>query len=306
MTGRLRRVLVNRPGERFGAAHETEGAFYEEPIDLGLAQAQHDALVAVLEGSGAVVERLGREAGPDSIYTYDPALVCDGGAILLRSGKAIRQPEAPAVGEWFEQNGIPVLARLEAPALADGGDLLWLDSRTLVVGRGFRTNEAGACAIKSALEPYVDAVHVVDLPIDRGADYCLHTLSLISMLDRDLAVVSLPLMPVHLYGLLRERGVELIEIDEEEWDTLAPERARARPARRRDVVRQPEYLEKVMLGRVPGNTNRGIGRGDQGLRRSNLPHFAPATRCSLSIPGAGSLRFPQNGYRYIVSSGTDS
>ena len=233
MTGRLRRVLVNRPGERFGAAHETEGAFYEEPIDLGLAQSQHDALVAVIEESGAVVERLGREAGPDSIYTYDPALVCDGGAILLRSGKAIRQPEAPAVGEWFEQNGIPVLARLEAPALADGGDLLWLDSRTLVVGRGFRTNDAGACAIKSALEPYVDAVHVVDLPIDRGADYCLHTLSLISMLDRDLAVVSLPLMPVHLYELLRERGVELIEIDEGEWDTLAPNVLALGP---RDVV----------------------------------------------------------------------
>jgi N-dimethylarginine dimethylaminohydrolase len=85
----------------------------------------------------------------------------------------------------------------------------------------------------SALEPYVDAVHVVDLPIDRGPDYCLHTLSLISMLDRDLAVVSLPLMPVHLYSLLRERGVELIEIDEQEWDTLAPNVLALAP---RDVV----------------------------------------------------------------------
>jgi N-dimethylarginine dimethylaminohydrolase len=233
MTGRLRRVLVNRPGERFGAAHETAGAFYEEAVDLARAQAQHDALVAVLEESGAVVERLGRESGPDSIYTYDPALVCDGGAILLRSGKAIRRPEAPAMGEWFARNGVPVLASLEEPALADGGDLLWLDSRTLVVGRGFRTNDAGACAIKAALEPYVDAVHVVDLPIDRGADFCLHTLSLISMLDRDLAVVSLPLMPVHLYELLRERGVELIEIDEGEWDSLAPNVLALGP---RDVV----------------------------------------------------------------------
>jgi N-dimethylarginine dimethylaminohydrolase len=222
MAGRLLRVLVNRPGERYGAAHETEGAFYAEPIDLGRARAQHDALVTVLEDSGAQVERLDRESGPDSIYTYDPAFVCDGGAVLLRSGKAIRQPEAPAMGEWFESNGIPVLARLEAPALADGGDLLWLDSRTLVIGRGFRTNEAGAAAIRKAVEPYVEEVHVVDLPIDRGADYCLHTLSLISMLDRDLAVVSLPLMPVHLYGLLGERGVELVEIDEGEWDSLAP------------------------------------------------------------------------------------
>ena len=75
MAGRLLRVLVNRPGERFGAAHETEGAFYAEPVDLALAQAQHDALVTVLEDAGAQVERLGSEAGPDSIYTYDPALV---------------------------------------------------------------------------------------------------------------------------------------------------------------------------------------------------------------------------------------
>ena len=86
----------------------------------------------------------GDEAGPDSIYTYDPALVCDGGAVLLRSGKPIRQPEAPAMGDWFERNGIPVLARLEAPALADGGDLLWLDSRTLVIGRGL-PHQRGRC-----------------------------------------------------------------------------------------------------------------------------------------------------------------
>src|SRR5262245_13960657 len=123
MAGRLRRVLVNRPGERFGAAHATEGAHYAEAVDLPLAQAQHDALVALLESAGAQVERLGVEAGPASIYTYDPALVCDGGAILLRSGKPIRQPEAAAMGAWFEGNGIPVLARLEAPELADGGDL---------------------------------------------------------------------------------------------------------------------------------------------------------------------------------------
>jgi N-dimethylarginine dimethylaminohydrolase len=267
MAGRLRRVLVNRPGERFGSAHETEGAFYEQEIDLPLAQAQHDALVAVLEESGAVVERLGSEAGPDSIYTYDPALVCEGGAILLRSGKLIRQPEPAVMGEWFERNGIPVLARLEAPALADGGDLLWLDSRTLVVGRGFRTNDAGACAIKHVLEPYA-TVHVVDLPIDRGADFCLHTLSLISMLDRDLAVVSLPLMPVHLYELLRERGVELIEIAEDEWDTLAPNVLALAP---RDVVMLSgnPYTSKRL--RAAGCRVREIEGSDVALKGSGGP-----------------------------------
>ncbi len=268
MAGRLLRVLVNRPGERYGAAHETEGAFYAEPIDLARAQSQHDALVTVLEDSGAQVERLDRESGPDSIYTYDPALVCDGGAILLRSGKPIRQPEAPAMGEWFEANGIPVLARLEAPALADGGDLLWLDSRTLVIGRGFRTNEAGAAAIKRAIEPFAETVHVVDLPFDRGADYCLHTLSVISMLDRDLAVVSLPLMPVHLYELLRERGVELIEIDEREWDSLAPNVLALGP---RDVVMlagNPRTAEKL---RAAGCRVQEVEGSDVAIKGSGGP-----------------------------------
>ena len=252
--------------------------------------------MTVLEDAGAQVERLEHETGPDSIYTYDPALVCDGGAILLRSGKAIRQPEAPAMGEWFEANGIPVLARLEGPALADGGDLLWLDSRTLVIGRGFRTNDAGALAIKRALEPYVDEVHVVDLPIDRGADYCLHTLSLISMLDRDLAVVSLPLMPVHLYELLRARGVELIEIDAGEWDSLAPNVLALGPARCRHARRQSPHRREAPRGGLPRTGDRGFGRRDQGLRRPDLPDIALTTKCRLSIPRAGSIRFPQNGY----------
>ena len=50
-----------------------------------------------------------------------------------------RRSGSPRRRRWASgssSNGIPVLARLEAPALADGGDLLWLDSRTLVVGRG--------------------------------------------------------------------------------------------------------------------------------------------------------------------------
>lgn len=222
MAGRLRRVLVNRPGPRFGAGHETEGAFYPEPIDLPLAQRQHDGLVALLEGAGATVERLDHEAGADSIYTYDPAVVTDGGAIVLRSSKLIRQPEADAHADWFTRNGIPILHRLTGGATADGGDLLWLDSRTLVIGRTFRTNDEGARQIEAAVRPHVDAVHVIDLPINNGAEECLHTLSLISLLDRDLAVVSTRLMPVHLRSLLAERGVECVEIEASEWDSLAP------------------------------------------------------------------------------------
>ena len=130
MSGRLRRVLVNRPGAVFGAAHETPGAHYPEPIDLARAQAQHDALVGLLEAAGARVELLGRESGPDSIYTYDCGVVTAGGAVVLRSGKDVRLAEAEPVGAWYRANGVPVLGAIEAPGTVDGGDLLWLDDRT--------------------------------------------------------------------------------------------------------------------------------------------------------------------------------
>jgi N-dimethylarginine dimethylaminohydrolase len=222
MYGRLRRVLVNRPGARYGAAFETEGAFYAAPVDLARAQAEHDALVGLLEQAGAAVDRLDGEAGPDSIYVYDPAVVCDGGAVLLRSGKTVRRAEPAAHGAWLRAHGIPVLHELAEPALCDGGDLLWLDERTLVIGRGFRTNAQGAREVADAVGPWVDEVHVVDLPYDLGPEHCLHTLSFVSMLDRDLAVVHRPLMPVALWRLLAERGVELVDVDPDEYATQAP------------------------------------------------------------------------------------
>jgi len=113
---------------------------------------------------------------------------------------------------------VPVVARLEAPACAEGGDTLWLDERTLLVGLGYRTNEAGLAGLRTAL-PEVDVL-AFDLPHFHGRREVLHLLSLISPLDRDLALVHLPLMPVRLVRLLEERGVRFVEVPEEELDGL--------------------------------------------------------------------------------------
>ena len=118
----------------------------------------------------------------------------------------------------FEAAGVPVLARLEAPATAEGGDTLWLDERTLLVGLGYRTNEAGARALAEAL-PGVD-VRTYDLAHWHGVDEVMHLMSLISPLDDDLAVVYPPLVPVRLMQLLAERGIELVEVPDEEFDSM--------------------------------------------------------------------------------------
>src|SRR5919204_3210020 len=149
-TATLRRVLVRAPRAE-DCTRWREFGWRAEPDAVALA-AEHEAFAAELADFGAEVV-FAEEPLPgalDAIYAYDPALVADAGAILLRPGKELRRGEPAALGRDLERAGVPVAARLEAPALAEGGDTLWLDERTLLVGLGYRTNEAGAEALRRA------------------------------------------------------------------------------------------------------------------------------------------------------------
>jgi len=217
-TATLRRVLVRAPRAE-DCARWRELGWHAEP-DAARIAAEHEAFAAELADFGAEVV-FAEEPLPgalDSIYTCDPALIADAGAILLRPGKELRRDEPEALGRDLERAGVPVAARLEAPALAEGGDTLWLDERTLLVGLGYRTNEAGAEALRRAL-PGVEVV-TFDLVHYRGPGEVLHLLSFISPLDADLALVYPPLAPTRLLQLLAERGVRTVEVPDEEYDSL--------------------------------------------------------------------------------------
>ncbi|MFN8185580.1 MAG: arginine deiminase family protein [Gaiellales bacterium] len=220
MTAPLRRVLVRAPAEDAIAAWREYG-WRAAPDPVGLA-AEHEAFCAALSDSGAevVVGRTPEPGNPDAIYVYDPALVAVAGAILLRPGKEGRRSEVAAMEADLRAAGVPVAGRIEPPATVEGGDTLWLDSRTLLVGIGYRTNEAGVAALAAAL-PEVDVL-AFDLPHHRGAGEVLHLMSFISPLADDLAVVYLPLMPVRLVRLLEERGIRLVHVADEEFETMGP------------------------------------------------------------------------------------
>ena len=216
MTATLRRVLVRRPG---GVERWREFGWRSAPDPVRLLE-EHEGFVAALVGAGVeVVVGAPLDAALDAIYVHDPAAVTSDGAILLRPGKELRQMEVEAIEGDFAAAGIEVLARLEPPATAEGGDMLWLDDRTLVVGRGYRTNDAGVDALRRAL-PDADVV-AVDLPHYHGRAEVMHMLSLVSPLADDLAVVYLPLMPVRLVELLEERGVGFVDVPEEECESMA-------------------------------------------------------------------------------------
>jgi dimethylargininase len=218
MTAPLREVLVKRPGGAFGWAFEDPSAGFLHAVDLPEAQRQHDRLRSILEDLGVRVHELGREGpSPDQVYVFDPAVVTDRGAVLLRSGKPGRRGEEEALGGWFEEQGIPVIGRIEPPGTVDGGDTFWLRPDLFCIGRSLRTNRAGAEQLAALMG---GDVRFFDVPYGEGPDVCLHLMSLISPVAPDLAVVFLPLLPSGLFELLREECVQMVCVPEEEMPTL--------------------------------------------------------------------------------------
>lgn len=252
---RVRRVYVRAP--RAGdLAHWREFGWHAEP-DPERAAEEHRALRAELERAGAEV-LLGEapvDGDPDAIYAYDPVLPTDGGVILLRPGKPSRRREPEALARDLEDAGLRVLGALREPACAEGGDLFWLDARTLAVGRGYRTNDAGIAALRELL-PDVEVL-AFDLPHLHGPGECLHLLSLLSPLDVDLAVGYPPLIPVRLMEELAARGIELIEVPEEEFPTMGPNVLALAPRVALALEGNPETKRRMEAAGVRVRTYRG-------------------------------------------------
>ncbi len=222
MVSPLRSVLIRRPDSAFALADPAEWHYNHRP-NLEIAREEHDALAAILREAGAEVlyhdEALPEHA--DAIFAFDPSLVTDAGAIILSMGKERRRGEEGAMARCYERLGIPILAMLHGEARAEGGDLLWLDHETLAVGLGFRTNVEGLRQLREALSGIGVSVLPVELPYYTGPEACLHLLSMISIIDYDMAVVYPPLMAVPFWQELQRRGFQLIEIPEEEYATMA-------------------------------------------------------------------------------------
>lgn len=189
--------------------------------DLKILEREHEAFRALLIDAGAeLVEARGEPGNLDSLYVYDPALIVRGGAILLRPGKEGRLGEPEALRPDLEAADIPILARLEPPATAEGGDTVWLDQTTLLVGRSYRTNDAGIEMLRGLL-PGAEVL-AFDLPHVRGRGEVMHLRSLLNPVSPQLALAFSPLLPARLVELLERRGIRLIEVPEEEFATMGP------------------------------------------------------------------------------------
>ncbi len=218
MTAPLTRVMMHRPGDAMASADPAVWHYGGE-LNGALLEQQHAAFTSLVEQSGATVEWLPSPNSElaDATFTHDPSLVTAEGAILLNMGKPLRKGETAAHRGYYANANVPILGELEAPGTAEAGDCLWLDEKTLAVGRGFRTNQAGIDQLQDILTPLNVDVLAFDLPMYTGKDACLHLMSIISLLDQDMALIHEPLFPVGLYQLLESRGVQLLAAPEGEF-----------------------------------------------------------------------------------------
>jgi N-dimethylarginine dimethylaminohydrolase len=216
MSAPLRRVLLRRPA----VTGDFTGAGWRVPDPRSLAR-QHEAFGQLLTDLGCHVEIAPPAEGlVDATYVRDAGLVTGAGAVLFQMSKPARVAEPALLGGALTAAGVPVVAQLTGAARADGGDFIWLDEHTMMAGRSYRTNAEGLRQVAQALAAEGASLAAVDLPHDRGPGYVLHLMSLISPVADDLAVVYPPLAPVALMLTLAERGIRVVPVDAEEYETM--------------------------------------------------------------------------------------
>lgn len=225
-TGKIKSLFIKKVQQAFISDAHIEQ--YWQPLnylgkpDINIATDEYKNFEAILQEHGATIYYLPQDetVNMDSIYCRDAAIATDKGMILCNMGKAARMQEPLAEKKAFETNGIAVLGSITAPGTIEGGDVAWLDEHTLAVGHTYRTNEEGIRQLTALLEPLDVQVITVELPHYKGPSDVFHLMSILSPVDTNIAVVYSPLMPITFRNLLLQRGYQLVEVPEEEFESM--------------------------------------------------------------------------------------
>lgn len=225
-TGKIKSLFIKKVQQAFISDAHIEQYWqqlnYLGKPDINIATDEYKNFEAILQEHGATIYYLPQDetVNMDSIYCRDAAIATDKGMILCNMGKAARVLEPFAEKKAFEANGIPVLGSITAPGTIEGGDVAWLDEHTLAVGHTYRTNEEGIRQLTVLLQPLGVEVITVELPHYKGPSDVFHLMSILSPVDTNIAVVYSPLMPIVFRNLLLQRGYQLVEVPEEEFESM--------------------------------------------------------------------------------------
>jgi N-dimethylarginine dimethylaminohydrolase len=223
--GRLTRVLVKHARDAFVSQEVVDGQWsvlnFVAPPDCARAIDEFDAFLDIIRRSGTEIVQLPRDASVtiDSIYARDASVLSPEGIILASMGKPERATEPAVQSQQLQRIAMNVVGRIQPPGRLEGGDVIWLDGKSVAVGWGYRTNADGIRQFREHLGESIECL-TITLPHWRGSGDVMHLMSLISPVDKDLAVVYSRLMPVPFREDLLRRGYTLVEVPDEEFETM--------------------------------------------------------------------------------------
>ena len=226
MTSTIRKVLIKDPKSAYKNQTNIDTQYnelnYFGKPDFEISLKDYNSFKSILHNNGIEIHCLPSDdiTSLDSIYTHDPCLVSNSGVILCSMGKDLRKKEPEMISNYFESLGIPIIGRISSPGKLEGGDIVWIDNRTVAVGVGYRSNFEGIMQLKQILSDDIDEIIPVHLPHWTGPADCLHLMSNVSPIDENLFLVYSKLLPVSFREYLLSRKIKLIEVPDEEYESM--------------------------------------------------------------------------------------
>jgi N-dimethylarginine dimethylaminohydrolase len=224
--GKLKSIYIKPPEAAFVSddnlsSQWKEHNFLSKP-DFNKALSEYKTFEELLNTSGATINHFSKDdtVSIDSIYCRDASIATDYGVILCNMGKEARKNEPHAQEEIYKANQVKILGEIKYPGTLEGGDVAWVDEHTLAVGHTYRTNWEGIRQLKHFVEPHAIHVWVAEMPHYKGPSDVFHLMSVFSPVDKDLAVVYSPLMPISFRNALLEHGLKFVEVPDSEWDSM--------------------------------------------------------------------------------------
>lgn len=242
--GTLKRVLMHRPGDEIKlVTKETAPHFgFSSPVDFDKFLADFDLLTSSLEAMGTEVLLLADILRDDSdalayisrrpniTYTRDLAVVLNAGCLLMSMFEKGRKGDTWVIRRAMERLGIPILDEIKPPGFVEGGGVMFLSERQMIVSLCDRTTEP---AIYQMCDRLLDEGHIDEIimvPVPEGT---IHIDGLLMFVSGSLAIGYKPDLEMYpsaifrrghapeytwLPDYLEKNGFDLFEVTEQEMN----------------------------------------------------------------------------------------
>ena len=227
MVDPLRRLIMKSPlcawKDTYNVKKYWKDLYFSAEPNFDKAVLQYNNLISIIKSFGIDILMLPNNDNTslDSIYTHDAGIATSSGIIICNMGKKSRKNEPKALKDFLSDNNISVIGEIKYPGIIEGGDIIWINNRTMAVGEGYRTNKEGIRQLKEILGDEIDDLIRVPLPHWLGPESCLHLMSNVSPIDHNLYLIYPKLLPVKFIKYLKSLNIKLINVPDKEYESMA-------------------------------------------------------------------------------------